>query len=236
MLVPLAAVALALDAVDGWVARRTRTGGDARRALRRRGRRVPDPRPQRVRRPLGRRVGARDRRGALRLPRRRVGAAVDARAAAAALLAQGRRRDAGHRAHGRRRRRPAAGADRGRARRRARPARPSRSAATCGGCGAAGAPTPGRAATPTAASPGRRPDAAGRGTASPRRSRSSPSCSCGPRSSPRPADAPHARARSCGSRSRASSSSPLAARPARRGRGASWPCVVGPVLGAAGRS
>ena len=79
LLVSLAAVALALDAVDGWVARRTRTDGDAGRALRRRGRRVPDPRPQRVRRPLGRRVGARDRRGALRVPRRRLGAAVDAR-------------------------------------------------------------------------------------------------------------------------------------------------------------
>ena len=52
---------------------------DAGRALRRRGRRVPDPRPQRVCRPLGGRVGARDRRGTLRVPRRRVAAAVDAR-------------------------------------------------------------------------------------------------------------------------------------------------------------
>ncbi len=52
--------------------------GDAGRALRRRGRRVPDPRPQRVRRPLGRRLGARDRRGTLRVSRRRMAAAVAA--------------------------------------------------------------------------------------------------------------------------------------------------------------
>ena len=98
-------------------------GGDVRRALRRRGRRVPDPRPQRVRRPLGRRVGAGDRRGALRVPRGRVAAAVDAQAAPAAPLAQGRRGDAGDRADDRGRGRPAAGGDPGRARRRARPAR-----------------------------------------------------------------------------------------------------------------
>ena len=61
-LVTLAVVALALDAVDGRVARRTRHGVGVRRALRPGGGRVPDPRPQRVRRPVGRRVGARDRR------------------------------------------------------------------------------------------------------------------------------------------------------------------------------
>ena len=50
----------------------------AGRAVRRRGRRVPDPHPQRVCRPLGRRVGAGDRRGPLRVPRGRMAAAVDA--------------------------------------------------------------------------------------------------------------------------------------------------------------
>ncbi len=79
LLVSLAAVALALDAVDGWVARRTRTtarlgahfDGEVDAFL------ILDP--QRVCRPLGGRVvGAGDRRGALRVPRRRVAAAVDA--------------------------------------------------------------------------------------------------------------------------------------------------------------
>ena len=79
----------------------------AGRALRRRGRRVPDPRAQRVRRPHRRRVGARDRRGALPVPPRRVAAAVDARAAPAAPLAQGRRGRPGDRAHRRGGRRPA---------------------------------------------------------------------------------------------------------------------------------
>ena len=135
LLVSLAAVALVLDAVDGWVARRTRTTATLGRAVRRRGRRVPDPRPQRLCRALGRRVGARDRRGTLRVPRRRVAAAMDARAAAAALLAQGRRCDAGDRAGGRGRGRPAAGRQRAAL---VAPSfcLPSRSAATCGGCGA----------------------------------------------------------------------------------------------------
>ena len=79
----------------------------AGRALRRRGRRVPDPRAQRLRRPHRRRVGARDRRGALPVPPRRVAAAVDARAAPAAPVAQGRRGRPGDRAHGRGGRRPA---------------------------------------------------------------------------------------------------------------------------------
>ena len=123
LLVTLAAVALALDLVDGWLARRTGTAIRAGRALRRRGRRVPDPRPQRLRRPRVRRVGARDRGGALPVRRRRVAAAVDARAAAAAPLAQGRRGDAGDRADGRGRRRPAPRAHAGAPRRRARRAR-----------------------------------------------------------------------------------------------------------------
>ena len=79
------ALLVALTAVALVAGRRRRLdraahgdGDAARRAVRRRGRRVPDPRPQRVRRPLGRRVGARDRRGALRVPRSRVAAAVDA--------------------------------------------------------------------------------------------------------------------------------------------------------------
>ncbi len=49
-LVTLTVVALALDCVDGWIVRRTGTAIGAGRALRRRGRRVPDPRPERVRR------------------------------------------------------------------------------------------------------------------------------------------------------------------------------------------
>ena len=123
MLVTLTVVALVLDAVDGWIVAAHGHGVAAGRAVRRRGRRVPDPRPQRVRRPLGRRVGARDRRGALRVPRGRVAAAVDARAAAAALLAQGRRGDAGDHAGDRGCGRPAAGRDPGRPARRARAAR-----------------------------------------------------------------------------------------------------------------
>ena len=122
-LVALSAVALVLDYVDGQVARRTGTASRLRRALGRRGRRVPDPRPQRLRRPLGRRLGARDRRGALSVPRGRVAVRMDARAAAAARLAPGCRGDAGDHPDGRRGGRPAAGADAGRARRRARPAR-----------------------------------------------------------------------------------------------------------------
>ncbi len=107
-----------------------RMGGAAHRhgvraggAVRRRGRRVPDPRPQRLRRPHLRRVGARDRGRALSVPRGRVAGAVDARAAATAPLAQGRRRDPGGRADGRRRRRSAPRADGGAPGRRARPAR-----------------------------------------------------------------------------------------------------------------
>ena len=134
-------VALAVVALDAGRGRRVGRaahghGVDARRALRRRGRRVPDRRPQRVRRALHRRVGARDRRGALRVPRGRVAAAVAARAAAAALLAQGRRGDAGDRAGDRGRGRPAAGADPRPPSSPRSPCWPSRSAATCGGCGA----------------------------------------------------------------------------------------------------
>ena len=107
-LVALSALALALDAVDGWVARHTRTR-EAGSAVRRRGRRVPDPRPQRVRGALGGRVGARDRGGTLRVPGGRLAVAMDARAAAAAVLAKGRRGYAGDRPDRRGRRRPACG-------------------------------------------------------------------------------------------------------------------------------
>ena len=122
MLTSLAAGALALDAVDGWVARRTRTAAtlgahfdaevDAFLIL---------VLSVYVARSAGAWVLAI---GAARyvVPRRGLAAGMDARAAAAALLAQGRRRDAGDRPDHRDRRRPVAGADPGRPRRRARPA------------------------------------------------------------------------------------------------------------------
>ena len=100
-----------------------RDGVDPGRALGRRGRRVPDPRARRLRRPIGRRVGAPDRRGTLRVPGRRVAGRVDARAAAPARLAQGGRGDAGRRAGDRGSRRPPARPHPRRPRRRARPAR-----------------------------------------------------------------------------------------------------------------
>ena len=68
-----------------------------RRAVRHGGRRIPDLGAQRVRRPYGRWLGARDRRRALRVRRGRSSAAVDARRTADPLLAQGGRGDPGHR-------------------------------------------------------------------------------------------------------------------------------------------
>ena len=100
-----------------------RDGVDPGRALGRRGRRVPDPRARRLRRPLGRRVGAPDRRGPLRVPGRRVAGRVDARAAAAARLAKDGCGDAGHRACDRGSGRAPARPHPRRPRRRARPAR-----------------------------------------------------------------------------------------------------------------
>ena len=173
-----------------------RDGDRAGGALRRRGRRVPDPRPQRLRRPRVRRVGARDRGRALPVPRRRVAAAVDARAAAAAPLAQGRRGDTGGRADGRGRRGPAPGAHAGPPPRRARAAH-----------GVDG-PVHVVAVAPPATPPRR---AAARAPASPWRSRCSPCCSSGPPSSRRTSRATSTSARSHGSRSSSSSSSPLAA-------------------------
>ena len=119
LLVTLAAVALVLDSVDGWVARRSRTASALGAKARRRGRRVPDPRPQHLRRPLGRRLGPLDRRRALRVLRGRLVVAVDAGGAAAALLAKGGRRDPGHRADDCGRGFPPVASDQGRPRRRA---------------------------------------------------------------------------------------------------------------------
>ena len=89
LLVTLAAVALALDAADGWMARRTGTASalgarfdgevDAFLILALSVYVAPSVR----------RVGARDRSGALPVPRRRVAAAVDARAAAARAAGAG---------------------------------------------------------------------------------------------------------------------------------------------------
>ncbi len=79
LLVTLTVVALVLDGVDGQVARRTGTATAARRALRHGGRRLPHARAQRLRRPPGRRVGARDRRDAVRVRRGELGPALDAR-------------------------------------------------------------------------------------------------------------------------------------------------------------
>ena len=126
-----------------------RHGLRLRRRVRHGGRRVPDPRAQRVRRRAARAVGAADRRwpatlwvAARLLPWLRG-------AGAAAAVGQGRRRGPGHRADRRRGRRPARTLD-GRARwsRRWSCSR-SRSATRCCGCGAhrhRPGPGPGRCA------------------------------------------------------------------------------------------
>ena len=100
--VGLAVVALVLDAVDGWVARRTGTVSalgarfdmevDAFLIL------VLSLYVARIRRPMG----ARHRRGAVCRVGSRLAVAVDAHASAPALLAQTRGGDPGNRAHGRR--------------------------------------------------------------------------------------------------------------------------------------
>ena len=141
LLVLTSTVALALDWVDGQVARRTHTESafgarfdmevDAFLIL---------VLSVYVARSV-RRVGARDRARALPPARRRAGAAVAAAADAAALLGQGRRRAPGHRAHRRRGRRAARDAHRRCCSRSRWRCSPSPSAARCGGCGAAATAT-----------------------------------------------------------------------------------------------
>ena len=107
--------------------RRRRPGGPAhaarsraRRPLRHGGRRVPDPGAERATSPAPSAAGCwRSVLARYAFVARRLAGAVAARAGAAALLAQGGRRDPGHRADRRGRRRPAARGDRARARGRA---------------------------------------------------------------------------------------------------------------------
>ena len=98
-LVALIGVALALDGVDGQVARRTGTTSRAGRALRHGGRRVPDPGAERVRR-RRRSAGGRSRSapsGTLFVAASWAAPWLE-RAAAAAVLAQGGGRGPGRRA------------------------------------------------------------------------------------------------------------------------------------------
>ena len=204
LLVTLAAVALGAGRGRRMGGAAHRDGDRAGGALRRRGRRVPDPRPQRLRRPHVRRVGARDRGRALPVPRRRVAAAVDARAAAAAPLAQGRRGDTGGRADGRGRRGPALGGRAGPPRCRARAAH-----GIDGRVHVVAVAPPARRARPD--SGGSRRSAPGRAAAHRRRGgghRCSPCCSSGPPSSRQTSRAASASASSHGSPSSYSSSSP----------------------------
>ena len=193
ILVSVASAALALDAIDGWVARRTGIGSlgakfdgevDAFLIL------VLSVYVARS----GLRLVAPDRRGALPVRGGRMGPCVDAGAAPAALLAQVRRGHPGDRPHGRGGERAARG---GHARRRS-PARwccwPSPSAATRGGCARGGAR---RASSPTLRRLSRLAHAGGGACErrSPRRSQLSPCCSCGP-----PWSAPTSRSRSSSTR------------------------------------
>ena len=110
-----AGVARDRRAVPGLRRRLGRTEHPDRVALwrraRRRGRRVPDPDAQPVRRPGGRLVGGRLRRSSVRVPGGGVAVRVDARAAAEARLAKDRDRGGGYRAGDRRRGCPAPHAD-----------------------------------------------------------------------------------------------------------------------------
>ena len=191
LLVALAAVALALDAADGWVARRTGTAtalgarfdGEVDAFLILALSVYVAPRV--------RRVGARDRRSRATLflagewllpwmraplPRRRWRRVVAAAQGVVLTVAAAER--------------PAPRAHAGPPRRRARLARRPRWASACGGCGAAAPPRPARR--------GRRRGA----------QRRSPCCSSGPRSSRRTSRAASTSAGSRGSRSSSSSSSP----------------------------
>ena len=102
LVVALASVALATDAIDGQVARRTGTVEPLRRPLRHGDRRRAAAGAQHVRRPRRRPVGAGHRPGPLRLPGREGAPALVAGAGASAAVVQGRRRPAGRRAAGRR--------------------------------------------------------------------------------------------------------------------------------------
>ena len=121
-LVTLTFVALTLDAVDGWIVRHTGRATPLGKHFDGEVRRVPDRRAERLRRPIGGRLGDCDRGGTLRVLRRRLAAALDTRTVATARLAQGRRRDPGHRAGRRSCRRAATRPDPGRPPRRTRPA------------------------------------------------------------------------------------------------------------------
>ena len=101
-LVTLSTVALVLDAVDGQVARRTGTATPLGARHRRRGRRLPHPAAQHRRVPGLRRLGAGHRRRPLRAAAGGLADPVAGRAVAAPVLAQGRGRGPGHRAHRRR--------------------------------------------------------------------------------------------------------------------------------------
>ena len=152
---------------------------------RRRGRRLPDPRLQHVRRP---RCGAwvlADRGRTLRVPRWRVAAAVDARAAAAAPVAQGRRGDTGVVLTV-----AASGSRPGRSR--SPPRRRARAAHGVDGPVHGGSGVAGMRATRRRRVTSVRPSAGGGAPASPSRSRSSPCCSCGrpPRAKPAEAHQP----------------------------------------------
>ena len=98
-LVTLSSVALALDAVDGQVARLDRHRHPAGRPHRRRGRRLPHPAAQHRRVPGLRQLGTDHRRRPLRAAAGRLADPVAGRAVAAPVLAQGRGRGPGHRAH-----------------------------------------------------------------------------------------------------------------------------------------
>ena len=217
-LVTLASIALALDFVDGWLARRTATQVGPRREAGRRGRRVPDPRAQHRGRPVGGRLGAPDRPRALRIPRGGMGAPVAAGAAAAARLAQDGDGVAGGRAGGRGFGGSAVWVSRSCWSSRS-PCSPSRSAATSGGCGGTGTTRPPARLRPGSGTRSQRPCS----RCSPWRSCGSRSCSRSGRGSSRPAP-------SCGSRSRGSSSScwPSGCPTA---HGAFVPWVLGPLLG-----
>ena len=201
-----------------------RDGDRAGRALRRRGRRVPDPRPQRLRRPGVRAwvlaIGAARYLFLLGewllpwmrapLPPRRWRKVVAAVQGVVLTVAAA---DVLPRAHA-----GAPGSSRSARSRR-------RSASACGGCGAVGT-------RPQPAPRARRGRCA---RASPSRSRSSPCCSSGPRSSRRTSRARHPR-RVRAAPARAARRRRLGRRAARQRRAACWPWSSEPCWRAPGRA